>query len=170
MKKLRFVSSGTFLFIFLSSCAAGNFLKRPEDTNLAFWITQKVETEDFKDCTLLPGMFGGDMYLDSKYEALEGDMPSVPDIHVVYTVTKYPDYSSPDLYVTAISITDPTIYVYGLTINASDAQIEERMNELNYKNTEYGSRKWEKNNCKINFLEGRIYMSAHVTNHNNIFF
>ena len=68
------------------------YLERPIDTNLEFWITQKVTFDEFKDkgCTFLPGWFGADEYLDSRYQAdISTGIVRAPEIHVTYLVTGY---------------------------------------------------------------------------------
>ena len=77
MKKIAFTLFSLLAFTLPSCGGNGNskYLDRPEDTNLEFWITQKVEWKDFeeKGCTFLPGWFGADEYLDSRYQAVEED-------------------------------------------------------------------------------------------------
>ena len=105
------------------------YLNRPKDTNLEFWITQRVTFNDLEDkgCTYLPGWMGADEYLDSRYEAdTSGEMAVAPEIHVTYLVSGYPD-TIDDRAITHIEITDPTITVYGLTINSTDNEITNRV-------------------------------------------
>ena len=56
----------------LCSCSTF-YLKKPADTNLDFWITERAEHQEFeeKGCTLLPGWFGAAEYLDHRYVAEE---------------------------------------------------------------------------------------------------
>lgn len=108
------------------------YLERPIDTNLEFWITQKVTFDEFKDkgCTFLPSWFGADEYLDSRYQAdISTGIVRAPEIHVTYLVTGYPD-TLDDRTITQIEITDPTINVYGLTINSNQKDIKERISEI----------------------------------------
>ena len=68
------------LMAILCSCSTF-YLKKPADTNLDFWITERAERQEFeeKGCTLLPGWFGAAEYLDHRYVAEEsGDMAVDP--------------------------------------------------------------------------------------------
>lgn len=115
----------------LCSCSTF-YLKKPADTNLDFWITERVERQEFeeKGCTLLPGRFGAAEYLDHRYVAdTSGDMAVAPAVHVTYVLSGYPD-AKDKWAVTRIHITDPEITVYGLTMNSTNTEIEERMAEM----------------------------------------
>ncbi|MBO4540888.1 MAG: hypothetical protein J5736_02825 [Bacilli bacterium] len=135
------------LCLLLSSCFAGEpsstsilsseeeediYVERPEDTNLSFWITERPTQEELREaeCTFLPGMFGGQMWLDGRYEAVdagpERGYVSEPDIHVVYTLAGYPDAIDP-FAVTHIDITDPEITVYGLSMRSTPEEVAQRM-------------------------------------------
>lgn len=154
----------------VSSCNESKFLDKPEETNLEFWITEEVDDEQFENCTFLPGLFGGDMYLGSKYKAVFNDgssMAQEPEVHVVYTVTAYPDYSNGGSYITGIDITDPNINVYGLTMKSSKDEISKTMSNLGFLNDKNNC--WSKNNCWFSFGSG-IYIGAHVSNDKGIMF
>lgn len=156
----------------LSSCNESKFLDKPHETNLEFWITEEVKKDDFSKCTFLPGLFGGNMYLDSRYEAIISDDGSsiavAPEIHVTYTLTAYPDYSDGGTCVTGIDITDPKINVYGLTMNSSQENISNTMSNLGFKNNE--NNRWSKNNCVFAFEKSEIIIAAKVTNNKGIVF
>lgn len=150
----------------LFSCGSSLYLDKPSDTNLAFWITEKVSTYGFQlsNCTYLPGMFGGSMYLDGRYEAIKNDAGTLsePEVHVVYTVTAYPDYAYGGQYVTRIDITDPEIYVYGLTFLSSESEVSATMEKLGF--TLSSTSSWKKNNCTFSFGEKGISIKAFVSN------
>lgn len=163
------------LLAILSSCSSDpraltkdKILERPDDTNLAFWITQEASDDDFSECTFLPGMWGGNMYLDSKYEAVtityeDGCKKIVElDVAVVYTITNYPDYSSKTSCVTAISITDPSIQVYGMTMSSHPDEVRHRMLGLGFMQTD--EHRYSKNNCVLYFSEKTIGLNAKHTN------
>ena len=156
----------------LCSCSSSKFLEKTDDTNLEFWITEKVSMQHYElsTCTYLPGLFGGSMHLDGRYEAIEGNngMLYEPEIHVVYTVTAYPDYADGGQYITSIDITDPEIYVYGLTMNSTVEEVSETMKKMGFK-TSTGDR-WTKNNCTFSFSTYGIRIGAAVTNKKGIVF
>ena len=155
------------LALSLTSC--GKYLDKPEDTNLEYWITEKVTIQQAleKGCTHIPGMFGGDMFLGSAYAMIEDEdhHKELPEIHVKYVLTGYPDTTN-EYAVTNIEITDPEVYVYGLTMNSSKEEIDIWMKELKFKaNTdEFGRGRYNKNNCTFIFDEKYINISASVTN------
>ncbi len=165
LKTLMPLSAVIFSLFSLSSCGESKFLDKPNETNLEFWITEEASHDSFKNCTFLPGLFGGDMYLDSRYEGVirEGSlMVEAPEIHVVYTVTSYPDYSDGGSYVTGIDITDPNINVYGLTMKSSKDEISKTLSNLGFLNDKNNC--WRKNNCWFTFGGSGIYIGAHVSN------
>ena len=115
----------------LCSCSTF-YLKKPADTNLDFWITERAERQEFeeKGCTLLPGWFGAEEYLDHRYAAeASGDMTVAPAVHVTYLLSGYPD-TKDEWAVIRIHITDPEITVYGLTMNSTNTEIEGRMADM----------------------------------------
>lgn len=154
--------------LILPSCSSNKFLKRPEDTNLLFWITERVSAEDFKGCgcTYLPGWFGAAEYLDRRYEAIEEEGHSrAPDVHVTYLTSGYPDALDASA-ITRINITDPTITVYGLTMNSAPDVVESRMKELKFKVNKNGA--YYKNNCTFYFSRECISINAPSTNKHHI--
>jgi len=157
----------------MTSCSADDkYLEKPENTNLTYWITQKVSDDDFDDCTYLPGWMGADEYLDGRYKAAEGYMDTAPAIHVTYLVTGYPDLKD-SAAVTYIEITDPEIYVYGLTMDSGEAEIEKVMSNNNFKKSaaeESGLVSYYKNNVVISILDSRITISASTTNKTGIIY
>ena len=163
-----------------SSCAnsAHLFLEKPSDTNLNYWITERVAGQYLLDngCTFLPGWFGAEEYLDSKYEPIqeEGRMVAAPDIHVTYLITGYPD-TLDERAITRISITDPTVTVYGLTMNSSSKDIANRMKQVGGKKLDSGEATDDSKNysylignCTFVFSNVSIYISVPVTNKYNI--
>ena len=159
--------------LLLSGCTYHKFLKRPEDTNLEFWITESCNSEDFKNkgCTYLPGWFGAEEYLDARYEPIKSydedgyETLSAPDVHVTYLISGYPDTRN-SWKVTRIEITDPTIIVYGLSMTSSKDEVKNRMKELKFKETDNGS--FYKNNCTFYFSNESIGISAASTNKTQI--
>ena len=180
MKKTKFIIINLLLTLLLVACSSNKkdediYLDRPEDTNLEFWITQRVTFEDFenKGCTYLPGWFGADEYLDSRYVADTSEgMAVAPEVHVTYLVTGYPD-TLDDKAVTHIEITDPSIMVYGLTINSTDAEISNRMSEItnsfSYVTTVYERYlSYNIKNCSFSFMSEKIVIDVPVTNNSGI--
>ena len=46
---------------------------KPEDTNTRYWVAERISREELEAAghTFLPGLFGGDEYLDSDYRRQE---------------------------------------------------------------------------------------------------
>lgn len=179
---MRCVIGVTLLALLFGACSSNKkddtfYLDRPDDTNLEFWITQRVSFEDLeeKGCTYLPGWMGADQYLDSRYEAdTSGEMVVTPEIHVTYLITGYPD-TLDDRAVTRIEITDPSITVYGLTINSKDAEISKRMaglaDSFSYVTTVnecYLSVTIKK--CSFSFMKEKIVINVPVTNNSGVIY
>ena len=180
MKKIKYIIGATIFVLLLVACSSNKkdsdiYLDRPEDTNLEFWITQKVSFEDLdnKGCTYLPGWMGAGEYLDSRYVAdTSGEMAVAPDIHVTYLVTGYPDLLD-DNAITHIDITDPSITVYGLTINSTDNDIINRItgmtDSFSYVTTaDECYLKFTINNCSFSFMSNKIIIDVPVTNNSGI--
>lgn len=172
MKKVVIIFFTIICFL-MTGCSKDIYLDKPDETNLSYWITQRVSHNDFTDCTFLPGGFGMDMYLDGRYEAVNlENNASAPDIHVIYYVTGYPDLlDSPA--VSRIEITDPTILVYGLTMKSSESDIDSRMEEYKFKksdNTEPGIKAYYKSNTIFIFSSSSIIISASTTNNEGIIY
>lgn len=170
--KIRKISFLLFTALFLCSCNTNKFLDRPGDTNLEFWITQRVEDDDFANCTYIPKWFGAREYLDSRYEPIyEDQTPKAPEICVTYVVTGYPDLLDSST-VTTIRITDSNINVYGLTLNSKKEDIEKTMlnNGFNECESYSDSLCYTKNNVLFQFRNYEILLSATPTNNSGIIF
>ena len=178
LKKIKKISITLSFGFLLTSCNNEPItLERPSDTNLEFWITQPINSrDDFKNCTFLPGLFGGDMYLDSRYKVSfdEHYNYTLPLKYVVYTVTSYPDLSSDDAAITNIKIKDPSIHFYNLSSASSKEEIKEVMEKEGFKIKEElsinNSINYYKNNTIFTFTDSYISISAHVSNKNGIQF
>jgi len=157
----------------ITSCSGNRYLDRPDNTNLTYWITQKVNENDFDDCTYLPGWFGANEYLDGRYAAIEeeGSVVRAPEIHVTYRTSGYPD-SIDDVAVTNIDITDQNIYVYGLTMNSTSEEIEKTMLEEGFKKNvgESGATSFTKNNIGFLFSLEKISILSSTTNQTGIIY
>ena len=75
--------------------------------------------------TEVGGMFGGSMFIPSRYEAETNEYgvinstSDLPAAYVLYTVTGYPDVLDSKWCVTGIKITDPAVHVFGITTRAT---------------------------------------------------
>ena len=54
-------------------------------------------------------------------------------VRVSYLLTAWPDYADDGQYVTTIEITDPAVFVYGLTVESEPTEFERVMMSMGYK-------------------------------------
>lgn len=157
-----------------TGCVSGlDSTETPEDTNLEFWITQEVTLSDFEGYQEKYGWFGANEFYGKGYEPTmdENNEQIDPEYCVKYLVTNYPDYASPKLAVTQISITDPSVTFYGLRLTSSEEEIKSTMQELDYEVSESGNEICaEKGRVTFRFSEVSIFIVAKVTNHTGIIF
>ncbi len=148
-----------FLCSGCSSFLNGKLVERPADTNLEFWITENVDNVDFSEHTPRYGLMGGREYYGKGYVPTtdENGQQIPPDEYVVYTITSYPDYSSEGKHVTGISITDPDVTFYGLTVCSTLEEFEARMTELGYEVID-----WRENVLKA--VKGNISFFFNIEN------
>ena len=178
MRKKYLLTLLSASILFIGGCSKNAhdkslYIDKPSETNLEFWITQRVTLEEMenKGCTFLPGWMGASEYLDSRYTAeVNGGMETAPEIHVTYLVTGYPD-TLDDLAVTHIEITDPSIAVYGLTLNSTEVEIREKMDDIaNSFVNEDECLIASVESCSFSFSSERIIIDAPVTNNSGVIY
>ena len=166
----RFIILLISAFLLLSSCTSHPI--EPEH-DLEFWITQDVDDFDFASYQQRYGIFGGYEYYGTGYvPTTDEDGQQVDPEHcVIYTVTNYPDYSSNSLCITRITVTDPTVKVYGLSMTSTPEEIRSNMTAAGFTVTESGTAiKAEKGKIRFTFSKDAIAISAEVTNHFGIIY
>lgn len=159
-----------FILLLLPSC--GRRLREPEH-DLEFWITQDVNDFDFSSYQPKYGIMGGWEYYGKGYiPTLDENGQQVDPEHcVIYTVTNYPDYSSNSRHVTRITITDPAVTVYGLSISSTPEEIRSTMTAEGFTVTGSGTAlKAEKGKIRFTFSKNAIIVSTEVTNRLEIVF
>ena len=162
MKKLIILLISAILL--LPSCASRPI--EPEH-DLEFWITQNVDDFDFSSYQQKYGIMGGWEYYGTGYVPTldENGQQVDPEHCVIYTVTNYPDYSSNSLCITRITVTDPAVKVYGLSMTSTHEEIRSTMTAEGFTVTESGTAlKAEKDNLRFTFSKDAITISAEVTN------
>ena len=113
-------------------------LEKPEGCELDFWICENVADADFSDYTEIFGITGGKEYVSNKYEVkadTENGVQTLPDECVVYTLTAWPDMSDFDetgYHVTRITITDPEISIYGVSVKSNRVEFRKAMTEAGF--------------------------------------
>lgn len=115
--------------LLLSSCGSRNAVKieKPEDTNLEYWL---LDSPNKREWTKL----GSNFYLAADYSpAFDEKGQAIPPEHaVIYYIDNYPISEMGLKRIDGIAITDPDIYVWGLTINSTKEEALEVLNELGF--------------------------------------
>ena len=134
------------LMVFAVGCSSNYkeellYLDEPNDSNLLFYLTEAVDEQDMLDagCTSfdLTGNPYRKTFLDKRYDFdTVVNNTSATKCHVTYSISKYPQEAN-RYHVTQITIYDPRIKVYGLTINSSIKDIRKAMKKLKFSETEY---------------------------------
>ena len=134
------------LMVFAVGCSSNYkeellYLDEPDDSNLLFYLTEAVDEQDMLDagctCFDLAGNPYRKTFLDKRYDFdTVVNNTSATKCHVTYSISKYPQEAN-RYHVTQISIYDPNIKVYGLTINSSIKDIRKVMKKLKFTETEY---------------------------------
>ncbi len=109
--------------------AVSLFAPKPADTALEFWITQDMKNVDLSSHEEIEGWIGAREYYGKGYG-------SDSEYHVKYLITAYPDYADGGAYVTEITVTDPAVSVYGLTVTSSAEEFKEVFGGMDFALTE----------------------------------
>ena len=155
----------------------------PKNTSLEFWITEDVKDYDWTGHEEIYGWMGAREFLGSGYKKNEDPTGSNqhPEHYVSYVITAWPDYADGGEFVTDITVTDPDVTVYGLTIESTyeefDAVFEPLGYELSWSNGAIETRVATKNGITFRLTRAvddnpnvvpQIRISAEVTNREGI--
>lgn len=174
MKKSKKFILVLFVFVLVFAIAIigiFSFVNRKPDrpvTDLEFWIGDNVDAVDFSGYTEKYGLFGGREYYGTGYVPTvdENGMTIDPEHCVIYTVTSYPDYSSNEQHITGITITDPSVEFYGVSLNISHNDFDRLMKAQGFRiTTENGNRHTaKKGKYSVIFTKDCIRIRADVSN------
>lgn len=144
-------------------------------SNLEFWIAENVDDIDLSNYQIKYGRMGGTEYYGTGYIPTVDEVGQQvdPEHCVLFTVTSYPDYSSKTKHITYISITDPKIEVYGLTLNSTQEEIRYQMEEKSgFSIEELGENTLvaRKGDYTFSFSPRKITIRVNVTNKLGIVF
>ena len=128
----------------------------PTNTTLEFWITDSISDIDLTGYQTLhrPELIGIDKnaffgagytsYLDTAGNEI------FPDAYVVYATSSYPNTKADGDYITYIEITDPEVYLYGLTVNCTPEEFDQTFKSLGFevKNLDKSDKKIERQAIK----------------------
>ncbi len=106
----------------------------PKNTSLEFWITEDVKDYDWTGHDEICGWMGAREFLGSAYKknADADGLDQRPEHYVSYVITAWPDYADGGQFVTDITITDPAVTVYGLTIGSTYEEFDAVFEPLGY--------------------------------------
>ena len=106
----------------------------PKDTTLEFWITEDVKDRDWSKHDEIYGWMGAREFLGSAYKknADTDGSDQHPEYYVSYVITAWPDYADGGEFVTDITVTDPAVKVYGLTITSTFEEFDAVFEPLGY--------------------------------------
>ena len=106
----------------------------PKNTSLEFWITEDVKDYDWTGHDEIYGWMGAREFLGSGYKKNEDPTGSNqhPEHYVSYVITAWPDYADGGEFVTDITVTDPVVKVYGLTVASTYEEFDAVFEPLGY--------------------------------------
>ena len=130
MKKLIALALLLCTFALLLSSCGGNKdvkIEKPEDTNLEYWL---LDSPNKKEWTKL----GSNIYLAATYKPIfdEDGKATAPEDAVIYYIDNYPISEIGFKKIDGVAITDPSIYVWGLTINSTKEDAIEVLSKLGF--------------------------------------
>jgi hypothetical protein len=122
------------LTLFLSSCGSQSAIPKPEDTNLECWLFDKPDEEKL---TLIKSEYSYKRYLGSGSEHLDGNIGYVSNC-VYYETTRASIGMMNKNRINHITITDPEITLWGLTINSTHDEVCAVLSQLGF-----GEQSWD---------------------------
>lgn len=142
--------------------------QRPENTTLEFWITENVSNLDLSKYQVAykPGAWGYEnkIILGSGYTStLDSAGNEIkPEHYVIYEIAPYPNNATSGEYITAIEITDPSVYLYGLTVDCTADEFNQTFEQLGFiiENHDESDRKIERYAIKDGIV---IVYSKHLS-------
>lgn len=148
MKRLAvFIAAALAACFLFAACKSGNdkaaqialeeALKT--ETDLEFFILDDVADADFSAFQEIYGVFGASQYAPKRYGISESGIISeqqIPEQCVLYTVSAWPDHADGGAFVTDITVTDPKVRLFGLTVDSTAEEFIKKCELLGYKKVE----------------------------------
>lgn len=109
------------------------------ETDLEFFILDDVADADFSAFQEIYGVFGARRYAPKRYGISESGIISeqqIPEQCVLYTVSAWPDHADGGAFVTDITITDPKVRLFGLTVDSTAEEFIKKCEQLGFKKVE----------------------------------
>lgn len=108
----------------LTSCGVKDFdiHEKPQDFNFDYWLFDEVDIDKIDHSRIYDDYMTSVRYLDSKYDFTDDGYPEtrLPKENIQYQFL----LNSEKWIVSGIYITDPSVFVYGLSMNSSNWKIK----------------------------------------------
>ena len=128
----KFLCLLSLMILPLTSCTTVyiDVTVKPSDAKLAYWVGDIIDNEEIDQDYIVAG-FEKNYYLDHNYifEILDDGSKNIPKTHVYYSLKNYDDSR---MIVSAISITDSDITIYGLSMNSSKNEIYDKLTSYGF--------------------------------------
>ncbi len=172
-KKILIISTILIISVFcICFVSCQRCIDKPEDTNLELWLGERYTEDELKELgyeLVSPG-FGCDTYASSKYN-IERDLDgngSLNGEYVKYERSGYPDATS-EYAITSITITDPEVNIFGLTINSSQEEVEKVLKKQKFKKKDKDFTR-KVYNIETRAWEEEVYYVEHYYTKNKVTF
>lgn len=109
---------------------------------LDFWICEDAAGADFSGFNEIPGLVGAREYVNARYRLppAEADgFQDYPEKYVSYKISAWPDLADGGEYVTQIVITDPSVKLFGVTVESTIDEFIEAMTAAGFSVREQSS-------------------------------
>ena len=163
------------LLLIITMSTSGCALLRPNmgETTLEFQIGENVDDVDFSKYQqkirygyMGPGIqyYGTGYFPRTDKEGMQVD----PEHCVIYTTGAFPDVSSRKRHITEIFISDPTVIVFGITLNSSKEEIDHALKRYGFKEQPVGNvgkTEWVNGKYHIMYTQGKgMYIEFDTSN------
>ncbi len=114
----------------LTGCNSTDITVRPNDYDLDYWISETVDINDIDASKIYEKSDEKVVYLDSNYsfQSNTDGAPIFPKEYVRYIFS----FSENDWSVSSIHITDPSVKIFGLTMNSSANKIQYTLKKMGF--------------------------------------
>ncbi len=129
MKKINFALLSLICFS-LVGCANTNITVKPKDYDLDYWISETIDVNSIDTSKIYEKSEEKIVYLDSNYsfQSNTDGLLILPKECVIYHFT----FSENVWSVSFIYVTDPSVKMFGLTINSSTNKIRYKFKKMGF--------------------------------------
>ncbi len=111
-------------------------INRPFDYNLDYWLNEKIAIDNIDKSLIYESEYESEyIFLDSRYQfSKEYGNKKMPQKYVAYQL------NSDKTMITTITINDPSVSIYGLSMNSSYIYIKLKLLNMGFTYLEYSGR------------------------------